>query len=79
MEKREQFLLFFTIFCYLLLDHVKSGTGFSLRDKQLFEISGRDNESQPYVLSEKITRDISCVVSARQTIDLTCQAFFPDK
>ena len=40
--KREiaQFLLFSTIFCYLLLDfHVKTGTRFSLRDKQLFEIS----------------------------------------
>ena len=34
-----QFLLFSTIFCYLLLDfHVKTGTGFSLQDKQLFEI-----------------------------------------
>ena len=36
----EQFLLFSTIFCYLLLDiHVKTGTRLSLRDKRLFEIS----------------------------------------
>ena len=36
----KQFLLFFTIFCYLLLDfHVFAGTRFSLRDKRLFEIS----------------------------------------
>ena len=36
----EQFLLFFTIFFYLLLDfHVKAGTRFSLRDKRLFKIS----------------------------------------
>ena len=36
----EQFLLFFIIFCYLLLDfHVKTGTRFSLPDKRLFEIS----------------------------------------
>ena len=42
MEKRrkEQFLLFSAIFCYLLLDfHVKTGAKFSLRDKRLFEIS----------------------------------------
>ena len=39
--------LFSTIFCYLLLDiHVKTGTRFSFRDKRLFEISGRDKESQ---------------------------------
>ena len=32
--------LFSTIFCYLLLDfHVETGMGFSLRDKQLFEIN----------------------------------------
>ena len=36
----EQFLLFSTIFFYMLLDfHVKVGTRFSLRDKRLFEIS----------------------------------------
>ena len=36
----EQFLLFSTIFCNLLLDfNVKTGTRFSLRDKRLFEIS----------------------------------------
>ena len=34
----EQFLLFSTIFCYLLLYfNVKTWTSFSLRDKQLFE------------------------------------------
>ena len=41
MRKRgkEQFLLFSTIFCCLLVDLcVKTGTRFSLRDKQLFEI-----------------------------------------
>ena len=37
---KEQFLLFSTIFCYLLLDfHIKAGTRFSIRDKRLFEIS----------------------------------------
>ena len=37
--KEEKFLLFSTIFCYLLLDfHVQAETRFSLRDKQLFEI-----------------------------------------
>ena len=35
-----QFLLFSTIFCYLLLDfHVKTETRVSLRDKRIFEIS----------------------------------------
>ena len=45
LEKRgeiatqEQFLLFSTIFCNLILDFcVKTRTRFSLRDKQLFEI-----------------------------------------
>ena len=38
--EKEQFLLFSTIFWYLLLDfHVGTGTRFSLRDKWLFEIS----------------------------------------
>ena len=37
---KEQFLLFSTIFCYLLVALcVKTGTRFSLRDKRLFEIS----------------------------------------
>ena len=37
---KEQFLLFSTIFCFLLLDfNVKTGTRFSLRDKRLFKIS----------------------------------------
>ena len=39
----EQFLLFSTIFCYLLLDlqnvNIKTGTSFSVRDKRLFEIN----------------------------------------
>ena len=36
----EQFLLLFTIFCYLLLDfYVKTGIRFSFRDKRLFEIT----------------------------------------
>ena len=36
----EQFLLFSTIFFYMLLDfHVKAATRFSLRNKRLFEIS----------------------------------------
>ena len=36
----EQFLLFSTIVCYMLLDsHDKTGTRFSLRDKRLFEKS----------------------------------------
>ena len=39
-RKISPFLLFSTIFCYLLLDfHVKTGTRFSRRDKRLFEIS----------------------------------------
>ena len=37
---KEQFLLFSTIFCCLLVDLcIKTGTRFSLRDKRLFEIS----------------------------------------
>ena len=37
---KEQFLLFFTLFCCLLVDLcVITGTRFSLRDKRLFEIS----------------------------------------
>ena len=37
---KEQFLLFSTIFCNLILDFcVKTRTRFSLRDKQLFEIT----------------------------------------
>ena len=37
---KEQFLLFSTIFCCLMIDlSVKTGTRFSLRDKPLFEIS----------------------------------------
>ena len=36
----EQFLLLSTMFCYLMLDlYVKRGIRFSLRDKQLFEIT----------------------------------------
>ena len=35
----EQFLLFSTIFCYLLEFHVKTETRFSLRGKRLFEIN----------------------------------------
>ena len=35
----EQFLLFPTLFCYLMLDlYVKTRIRFSLRDKRLFEI-----------------------------------------
>ena len=38
--EKEQFLLFFTIFCNLILDFcVKTKTRFSLRDKRLFEIT----------------------------------------
>ena len=38
--RRGGFLLFSTIFCYLLLDfHIYAGTRFSIRDKRLFEIS----------------------------------------
>ena len=37
---QEQFLLFSTIFCYLMLDfNVKTRIRFSLRDKRLFEIT----------------------------------------
>ena len=37
---KEQFLLLFTIFSYLMLDfYVKTRIGFSLRDKRLFEIT----------------------------------------
>ena len=40
MEKGEQFLLFSTIFCNLILDFcIKTWTRFSLRDKGLFEIT----------------------------------------
>ena len=37
---KEQFLLLFTIFSYLMLDfYVKTRIGFCLRDKRLFEIT----------------------------------------
>ena len=37
---KEQFLLLSAIFCYLMLDfYVKTRIRFSLRDKQLFEIT----------------------------------------
>ena len=40
MEKIEQFLLFSTIFCYLLLSfHVNTETNILLRDRRLFETS----------------------------------------
>ena len=40
MAPKEQFLLFSTIFCCLLVDLcVKTGTRCSLRDKRLFKIS----------------------------------------
>ena len=43
IASKEQFLLFSTIFCCLLVDLcVKTGTRFSLRDKRLFEISEFD-------------------------------------
>ena len=36
----EQFLLFSTIFCYLMVDfNIKTGIRFSFRDKRLFEIT----------------------------------------
>ena len=39
-EIAPDFLLLFTIFCYLILDlYVKRGIRFSLRDKRLFEIT----------------------------------------
>ena len=42
-QVREQFLLFSTIFCYLLVDLCfKIGTRFLLRDKRLFEITRVD-------------------------------------
>ena len=48
---KEQFLLFSTIFFYLLLDfHDKAGTEFSLRDKRLFVISEvSNNRCQLYI------------------------------
>ena len=47
---KKQFLLFSTIFYYLLLHfHFKTGTRFSLRDKQLFEMSSQDYKSQLYL------------------------------
>ena len=48
MEKRRNFSLFSTIFCYLFLDfHVKTGTRISLRDKRVIrDKRGRDNESR---------------------------------
>ena len=47
---KEQFLLFSTIFCYLLLDfHLKTGTRFSLRDKvAVRDKQHRDRESHLY-------------------------------
>ena len=50
----EQFLLLYTIFCYLLLDfHVETRIRFSLRDKRLFEM-----------IEVEITR-VDCSVSPR--------------
>ena len=72
MEKRRNcsFLLFSTIFCYLLLDFlVKTGTRFSLRDKRLFEINEIDCISEillPATLPRR-KRD-SSVVSALASI-----------
>ena len=54
---KEQFLLFSTIFCYLLLDfHVKTGTIFSLRDKR-----SRDNESRLYVSYFSMKTYVLCI------------------
>ena len=55
----EQFFLFSTIFCYLLLDfHVKTGTRFSLRDKQLFEVSEVEIMRVDCICSPKCLPDI---------------------
>ena len=80
MEKREkiapkeQFRLFSTIFCCLLVDLcVKTGTRFALRDKRV-----RDDESRlyytislPLYLTVKCTRN-SFTLSALQTKINTC-------
>ena len=51
---QEQFLVFSTIFCNLILDFcVKTRTIFSLRDKQLFEI-----------IEVEITR-VDCILGAK--------------
>ena len=47
-----QFLVLSTIFSYQLLDfQVKTRARFSLQDKRIFEIRGRDNESRLYAES----------------------------
>ena len=58
---QEQFLLFSTIFCNLIFDfYVKTRTRFSLRDKQLFEVT-----------KVEITR-VDCIEEQKFTI---CQVF----
>ena len=48
---KEQFLLFSTIFCRLLVDLcIKRGTRFSLRDKRLFEINEVEITSRLYYI-----------------------------
>ena len=60
LGKRGEILVFFTIFCYLLLGfQVKTGTRFSLRDKHLFEIS-----------EVRITR-IDCIIYCVSTFFIT--------
>ena len=56
----EQFLLLFTIFCYLVLDfYVERRTRFSLRDKRLFEITEVDITRVNCIMEHSV--DIFCI------------------
>ena len=64
--EEEQFLLISRIFCYLLLDFcVKTRIKFSLRDKQLFEIT-----------EVEITR-VDCITNVSHTL-YSMNQFFTD-
>ena len=65
--EEEQFLLLSRIFCYLLLDFcVKKRIRFSLRDKQLFEIT-----------EVEITR-VDCITNVSHTRCSMMNQFFTD-
>ena len=59
--KEEQFLLFSTILCRLLVDLcVKTGTRFSLRDKRLFEISEFEITRVDCIMTLHLSKSFKC-------------------
>ena len=69
---KEQFLLLFTIFYYLVLDfYIKTRIGFSLRDKRLFEITEVEITRVDFTYKSGSYR--RCVTD-RNTIVLLCYA-----